>query len=101
MLTPIWRLVDVTADAAPARSSGIPLTAALVIGALTIENPLPNTAKITSSPHTGVSLVRNVSSTDAVVIRTPAASSDGLAPKRPTMRPEIGENTSAPMAIGA
>ena len=32
MLTPICRLVDVTADAAPARSSGIPLTAALVIG---------------------------------------------------------------------
>ena len=80
ILTPICRLVEVTADAAPARSSGIPLTAALVIGALTIEKPLPNTAKITSSPHTGVVLVRNVNSTDAVVIRTPAASSEGRAP---------------------
>ena len=38
----------------PARSVGMPLTAALVIGALTIEKPMPNTAKITSSCHTGV-----------------------------------------------
>ena len=54
ILTPIWRLVDVTAEAAPARSSGIPLTAALVIGALTIEKPMPNTAKIDQQrPHRG------------------------------------------------
>src|SRR5215218_11002906 len=47
-LTPTCRLVDATAEAAPARSVGIPLTAAVVIGALTIEKPMPNTAKITS-----------------------------------------------------
>ena len=54
ILTPICLLVDVTADAAPARSSGMPLTAALVIGAFTIEKPMPNTAKTISSSHTGV-----------------------------------------------
>ena len=54
ILTPTCRLVDVTADAAPARSVGIPLTAALVIGALTIAKPMPNTAKITRIPQTGV-----------------------------------------------
>ena len=62
ILTPTWRLVEVTADAAPARSSGIPLTAALVIGALTIEKPIPNTAKITISAHTGVVAVRKSAS---------------------------------------
>src|SRR6478752_7059663 len=77
MLTPTCLLVDVTADAAPARSRGIPLTAALVTGALTIEKPIPKT-----------------------VIRTPAVSSDGRAPYRPTRRPDSGENNSAPTAIG-
>ena len=100
ILTPIWRLVDVTADAAPARSNGIPLTAALVMGALTIEKPMPKTAKMISSAHTGVDAVRTVSITDAAVISTPAASSDGRLPNRPTSRPDSGENTSAPMATG-
>ena len=80
MLTPICRLVDVTAEAAPARSSGIPLTAALVSGAFTIANPTPNTAKIPSSAHTGVVAVRNVSISEAAVINVPAANSDGREP---------------------
>jgi hypothetical protein len=80
ILTPIWRLVLVTADAAPARSSGIPLTAALVIGAFTMEKPIPNTVNTTSSAHTGVVAVRKVSMNDATVISTPAASRDGRAP---------------------
>ena len=37
-----------TAEAAPARSVGMPLTAELVIGALTIEKPMPNTANTTA-----------------------------------------------------
>ena len=51
-LTPTCRLVEATAEAAPARSVGMPLTAALVIGAFTIENPMPKTAKIDQQlPH--------------------------------------------------
>ena len=41
----------------------MPLTAAFVIGALTIEKPIPKTAKMTSSIHTGVVAVRKVSIT--------------------------------------
>ena len=89
-----------TADAAPARSVGIPLTAAVVIGALTIEKPMPNTAKITSSCHTGVVAFSWLSKSVAAVIRLPAIRSDGLLPHRPTIRPDSGENTSAPMATG-
>lgn len=63
-------------------------------------NPMPYTAKITSSAHTGVVAVRNVSITDAAVINTPDTSSDGRAPKRPTSRPESGEKNRAPIAIG-
>ena len=88
------------AEAAPARSVGMPLTAALVIGALTIEKPMPNTAKITSSCHTGVVAVSWVSISAAAVISTPAIISDGLLPYRPTSRPDSGENTSAPTATG-
>jgi hypothetical protein len=80
MLTPTWRLVDVTADAAPARSRGIPLTAAFVIGALTIEKPMPKTANTTMSSHTGVVAVRKVSMMADAVISTPAVSRDGRAP---------------------
>ena len=100
ILTPTCREVDVTADAAPARSWGMPLTAALVIGALTIPKPMPYTVKITSSAHTGVVGVRNVSITEAAVIRMPEASSDGRLPYRPTSRPDSGEKNRAPMAIG-
>src|SRR5256885_16373920 len=76
-LTPTCRLVEATAEAAPARSVGMPLTAALVIGALTIENPMPNTAKITKSCHTAVVIVNRVSSNVAVVINVPATRSEG------------------------
>src|SRR5215218_3799258 len=99
-LTPTWRLVDAIADAAPARSVGIPLTAAVVIGAFTIEKPIPNTAKMTSSCHTGVVAVSTVSSTVDAVIRTPATTIDGRPPYRPTIRPDSGEKTSAPRATG-
>src|SRR4029077_20852069 len=84
-LTPTCRLVEATAEAAPARSVGMPLTAALVIGAFTIENPMPKTAKTISNIHTGVVAVSLVSSNVAVVIRVPAISSDGRLPKRPTI----------------
>lgn len=100
MLTPICLLVEVTAEAAPARSSGIPLTAALVIGALTIEKPMPNTVKTTSSSHTGVVALSKLSIADAAVMKTPAISSDGRAPNRPTNRPDSGEKSSAPIAMG-
>ena len=100
ILTPICLLVDVTADAAPARSTGMPLTAELVMGAFTIEKPMPNTAKTISSCHTGVVADRKVSITEAVVISTPATKSDGRAPNRPTSRPDSGEKTRAPIAIG-
>ncbi|SLC99026.1 Uncharacterised protein [Mycobacteroides abscessus subsp. massiliense] len=92
--------MDVTAEAAPARSNGIPLTAALVIGAFTIANPAPKIAKVTSSSQIGVASDTLVKSSEAVKNRVPAASSDGRAPNRPTIRPDIGENTSAPTAIG-
>ena len=78
--TPTCLLVDVTAEAAPARSSGIPLTAELVMGALTIEKPMPNTAKTISSYHTGVVAVRNVSIVEAATISVPASTSEGRAP---------------------
>ena len=65
ILTPTWRLVDVTADAAPARSSGIPLTAALVIGRVDHREADSEDREHDSSPHTGVVAVRKVSSTDA------------------------------------
>jgi hypothetical protein len=78
----------------------MPLTAAFVIGALTIENPMPNTAKITSSCHTAVVTVNRVSSNVAAVISMPATSREGRAPNRPTSRPDSGEKISAPMAIG-
>ena len=58
----------------------MPLTAAVVIGAFTIEKPMPKTAKITMSCHTGVVGGQKDSSTVAVVIRMPAATSDGRAP---------------------
>ena len=99
-LTPTCRLVEATAEAAPARSVGMPLTAALVIGAFTIEKPMPNTAKTTSSCHTGVVAVSRVSITVAAVIRVPAISSDGRLPNRPTIRPDSGEKISAPTATG-
>ena len=54
MLTPTCRLVDATAEAAPARSVGIPLTAVFVIGAFTIEVPMPMIPKATSSCHSAV-----------------------------------------------
>ena len=58
---------------------------------------MPNTAKMPRIAQTGVPAVRKVSSTDAAVIN-PAASSDGRGPNRPTIRPDGGENTRAPMA---
>ena len=86
ILTPICLLVDVTAEAAPARSNGMPLTAELVMGAFTIEKPMPNTANTISSCHTGVDAERNVSITEAVVISRPPANREGRPPKRPTSR---------------
>src|SRR5690606_11432675 len=87
ILTPTCRLVDAIADAAPARSVGMPLTAALVTGALTIEKPIPNTAKMTSMCQTGVVALSRVSSSAAIAINAPEISSDGRLPNRPTMRP--------------
>ncbi len=78
----------------------MPLTAALVIGAFTIEKPMPNTAKITSSCHTGVVAVSRVSISAAAVIRVPEMISDGLLPNRPTNLPDSGEKISAPTATG-
>jgi hypothetical protein len=78
----------------------MPLTAAFVIGAFTIENPMPNTAKIASSCHTAVVAVSRVSIRVAAVISVPAMISDGLLPKRPTIRPDNGEKISAPTATG-
>ena len=37
---------------------------------------------------------------EAATMDAPAANSDGRAPYRPTSRPDNGENTNAPMAIG-
>ena len=84
ILTPICLLVDVTAEAAPARSSGMPLTAELVMGAFTIENPTPNTANTINSSHTGVDDDKNVSITEAPVISRPPANREGRPPNRPT-----------------
>ena len=78
----------------------MPLTAALVTGALTIENPMPITAEIVSNIHTGVVAVSRVSITVAAVIRVPETRSDGRLPKRPTSRPDRGEKISAPTATG-
>ena len=100
ILTPTWRLVDVTAEAAPARSSGMPPTAALVIGALTIAKPIPKTANTISIHHTGVDAVRKVSIVAAATIIVPAITNDGRAPYRPTRRPDSGEKIRAPIAIG-
>jgi hypothetical protein len=38
---PIWRAVEVTAPATPARAGARPVTAVLVIGALAKPNPVP------------------------------------------------------------
>ena len=38
--------------------------------------------------------------TAATVIIDPATNNDGRLPNRPTNRPDNGENTSAPIAIG-
>ena len=100
ILTPICLLVEVTADAAPARSSGMPLTAELVMGAFTIEKPMPNTAKTINSCHTGVVADKNVSITDAAVISTPATISDGRPPNRPTSRPTAAKRSARQSAIG-
>ena len=78
----------------------MPLTAALVIGALTMPNPIPYTVKIASSAHTGVVGVRNASIAEAPAINSPDTSNDGRAPNRPTIRPDSGEKNSAPIAIG-
>ena len=61
------------------------------MGAFTIEKPMPNTAKTINSSHTGVVADKKVSITDAAVISTPATTSDGRPPNRPTRRPESGE----------
>ena len=70
------------------------------MGAFTIENPAPNTANTINSSHTGVDDDRNVSITEAPVISRPPANREGRPPNRPTIRPDSGEKTSAPMAIG-
>mgnify|MGYP006962384717 CR=1 FL=1 len=80
ILTPTWRLVEVTAAAAPARSTGMPLTAALVTGAFIIANPMPYTANMTTTRHIGVVAVSVVSISAADAIKMPAAISDGRAP---------------------
>jgi hypothetical protein len=100
ILTPTCLLVEATADAAPARSVGMPLTAAVVTGALTNAKPLPNTAKTVNNCHTGVVAFSRVSINAAAVIKVPATNSDGRLPKRPTSRPESGEKISAPTATG-
>jgi hypothetical protein len=41
-VNPTWRLVVATAEATPAWEGGIPDTAVLVIGGLTIAEPKPN-----------------------------------------------------------
>src|SRR3954470_20242284 len=99
-LTPTWRLVDATAEAAPARSVGMPLTAAVVIGAFTIENPMPKTANTTISCQIAVVAVSWVSISVAAVIKVPATNNDGRLPNRPTSLPESGEKISAPAATG-
>ena len=99
-LTPTCLLVEATAEAAPARSNGIPLTAVVVTGALTIEKPTPKIAKMTISCQTGAAAPIADIRIVAAVRRTPAATSDGRGPYRPTSRPDSGENTSEPIASG-
>src|SRR4051794_34766548 len=51
---PTCRLVEATAAATPACDVGMPETAVLVIGALTMPNPIPNSAYDASSQPYGV-----------------------------------------------
>lgn len=101
ILTPTCLLVEVTAEAAPARSCGIPLTAALVTGAFTIAKPMPNTPKITRTAAIGVTPVSRVSIAVGGGEQQTGDQQGGRAPNLVlTIRPDSGEKTSAPIAIG-
>src|SRR5262249_23677956 len=99
--TPIWRLVDATAEANPACARGMPDTAANVTGALTMPKPTPKSAYTITRAGSGVcgcNCVRN-SALDASM--APLTNSEGRAPWVPTRRPESGDTITTGSAADA
>src|SRR6185295_19047828 len=84
---PTCLLVEATPAATPACATGIPDTAAFVIGALISPKPTPNTTYATKSSTSGVLASRGRSRQPPAAIPTPPITRGSRAPRRATIRP--------------
>ena len=97
---PTCRLVDATAAATPDCAGGMPDTAVCVIGGFTNPTPEPNTAYTTNSIGSGVVSDSRVNARQLIPSKIPAIISEGRVPRAASNRPENGELTAIPSAIG-
>jgi hypothetical protein len=98
---PTWRLVEAIPDATPAWVTGMPDTAAYVIGAFTMPAPMPKTANAARIWTVDEESVSRDSRTPAAASPAPEASIGSRAPRRARIRPESTAPGAMMAAIGS